>query len=82
MMTIEQSRNLNQDLTEIKARMDHILTVLRVSFDEEDAPVFRAQEVRAAVQRLVWALDRKSHSAVGSMHPGAWPRRSAAVISS
>lgn len=82
MMTIEQSRNLNKDLAEIAARLDHILTVLRVSFDEEDAPVFRTQEARAAVQRLVWAVERQSQTAPASAHPAAWPRRAAAVISS
>ena len=82
MMTIEQSRRLNQDLGEITARLDRILAVLRVSFGEEDPPVFRTQETRAAVQRLVWAIDRESQSAAGGMLDGARPKRTAAVISS
>lgn len=82
MITIEQSRNLNRDLAEIISRLDRIVSVLRVSFDQEDPPVFRAQEVRAAVQRLVWAIDRQSKSAASSALAADSPRRSSAVISS
>jgi hypothetical protein len=67
-MTKEQREILNQDLATITYRLSDITILLNACYGIEDA---RAEEAQAALQRLLWALERQGLSltvgrAVGS----------------
>lgn len=62
-MTKDQRGALDQDLARIMENLRDIASLLRACYSEMDQPVFRAEEARAAVQRLIWALERQSEAA-------------------
>ena len=63
----EQLETLNQDLATIVASMRDITTFLNACYGNKDACVWRAEEVQAALQRLLWALERQGRPlAVGN----------------
>jgi hypothetical protein len=64
-MTEEQRQILTQSLAQIMENLKNVLVQLRACYGEEDPPVFRAEEAGAAVQRLIWALERQSQAATG-----------------
>ena len=57
-MTKEQREILDQDLRKIMENLGDIGKLLNACYGDDDPRVERAAEGQAAVQRLVWALDR------------------------
>ena len=58
-MTEDQRLTLNEHAATIIDLLKEITGVLRACYDDQDAPVWRAEEARAAMQRLLWALERQ-----------------------
>ena len=58
-MTEEQRRYLDQDLKATMENLENIANMLRASCGETDMTVIRADEATGAVQRLVWAVERR-----------------------
>jgi hypothetical protein len=71
-MTKEQRESLNQDLATIMESLSDISILLNACYGSKDPRAARAEEAQAALQRLLWALERQGISltmgdAVGSM---------------
>jgi len=62
-MTKEQRETLDRDLITVMDSLGNIAIMLRACYSEDDTQVWRADEARAAVQRLLWALERQAHTA-------------------
>jgi len=58
-MTEDQRRALDLGIATIMETLSDISDVLRACYDDQDPPVWRAEEARAAMQRLLWALERQ-----------------------
>ena len=58
-MTKEQREILDQDLATIVKSLGDISTLLNACYGEKDPRVARAEESQAALQRLLWALERQ-----------------------
>jgi hypothetical protein len=58
-MTKDQRDTLDQDLARIMENPGDIAGLLRAGYSEKDHSVSRVEESRAAVQRLIWALERQ-----------------------
>ena len=58
-MTDEQRQCLERDLTSMTENLDVIANLLRACYGDGDMTVIRAEEASGAVQRLVWAVERK-----------------------
>ena len=57
-MSAEQGDELDQSTKTITEKLDDIVGLLRACYDEHDSRTLRAEEVRAAMQRFRWALER------------------------
>jgi hypothetical protein len=62
-MTKDQRQALDKDLAAIMENLENVATLLCACYDDKAVPVWRAGEARAAVQRLLWALERQSEVA-------------------
>jgi DNA topoisomerase VI subunit A len=51
---------LNQDLATIMQSLGDIATLLNACYGSKDPRVARAEEAQAALQRFLWALERKA----------------------
>jgi hypothetical protein len=58
-MTKEQREILDQDLATIAKNLGDISTLLNACYGDKDPRVARAEESQAALQRLLWALERQ-----------------------
>lgn len=61
-MTEEQREILSQDLATIVESLGDIATLLNACYGSKDPRVARAEEAQAALQRLLWALERQGLS--------------------
>ena len=61
-MTEDQRRDLNQDLATVVDDLDSIATLLHACYGDEDPQTSRADEACAAMQRLLWAIERHHQS--------------------
>ena len=61
-MTKEQREIFNQDLATITHRLSEITILLNACHGTEDPRVVRAEEAQAALQRLLWELERQGLS--------------------
>jgi hypothetical protein len=61
-MTKEQRETLDRDLATILESLAGIETLLRACYRDEDPRVYRAGEASAAVQRLLWAMERQAQA--------------------
>ena len=62
-LTIRQLQQVHEDVAELANRAEEITTVFRAAQGPEDPRAVRAQEVRDAIQRLQWAMERLSKNA-------------------
>jgi hypothetical protein len=58
-ITKEQCEILNQDLATIMQRLSDITNLLNACYGNNDPRAARAEESQAALQRLLWALERQ-----------------------
>jgi hypothetical protein len=58
-MTKEQRQILDQDLATIVKNLGDISSLLNACYGDKDQRVTRAEESQAALQRLLWALERQ-----------------------
>jgi hypothetical protein len=58
-MTKEQRESLDQQLATITEMLGEIAILLNACYGDKDQRVERAQAAQAAVQRLLWALERE-----------------------
>jgi hypothetical protein len=58
-MTDEQRQCLDHNLTAIMGDLDDIANLLRACYGGGDMTVMRAEEASGAMQRLVWAVERR-----------------------
>lgn len=58
-MTVEQARNLDESLKAIFENLKDIANLLRACNGETDITASRAEEAGGAVQRLIWAVERR-----------------------
>jgi hypothetical protein len=63
-ITEDQQHTLNQDLASTGENLERTTILLRACYGEKDKRVIRAEEARGAVQRLIWALERESETAI------------------
>ena len=57
-LTVEQRRQLIQDLASVEERLEAIAVLMRASYGDDSQPAIRAEETAAALQRLKWELER------------------------
>jgi uncharacterized coiled-coil DUF342 family protein len=57
--TGQQRQMLNQNLAEVRGRLENIISFVQACFGEESNALIRAEEARNALQRLEWALERE-----------------------
>ena len=57
-ITIEQREALDRDLVMINETLAEIVMLLSASRRDKTEPLERAEEAQAAVQRLIWAVER------------------------
>jgi len=86
-MSTEQRAELDQSMGTISEMLEDIVGVLRACYDDHDSRTLRAEEVRAAMQRFRWALERQAfaeapHNAGDDRIPVACVRAVAADASS
>jgi phage FluMu protein gp41 len=62
-LSIQQIRQVNQDVAELTDRAQEITKILLAAYGAEDPRAVRAQEVSDAVQRLQWAMEREPNTA-------------------
>lgn len=62
-MPLNQRQSLHRELGRIQHDLGNLTFLLRTYFSEEDGPVYRAEEARAAVQRLIWVFEREIQTA-------------------
>jgi hypothetical protein len=58
-MTKEQRELLDQDLATVMKNLGNMAMLLNACYGDMDPSVARAAEAHAAVQRLVWAVERQ-----------------------
>ena len=59
-MTKEQRETLDHDLATIVTGLSDVATLLGACYGDKDPRHVRAQEAEAALQRLLWALERQA----------------------
>jgi hypothetical protein len=59
-MSADQRNDLDQSMGTITEMLEDIVGLLRACYDEQDSRTLRAEEVRAAMQRLRWVLERQA----------------------
>lgn len=57
-LTIEQTRQTQQDIDEMTGRAEEIAKLMSAAYGDSDQRTIRAQECHAALQRLQWELGR------------------------
>ncbi len=65
-ITEEQRRDLNESLAAVMRTLDSAAILLRACYGENDASVMRAAEASGAVQRLIWAVERRGAQRQGA----------------
>ena len=58
-MTEEQRRYLDYDLRAMMENLENAANLLGACYGATDMTVIRAEEATGAVQRLVWAIERR-----------------------
>ena len=58
-LTKDQRQTLDRDLATITESLENTASPLRVCYGDEDRLVYRSDEASAAVQRLLWAMERQ-----------------------
>lgn len=58
-LTKDQRQTLDRDLATITESLENIASPLRVCYGDADRLVYQADEASAAVQRLLWAMERQ-----------------------
>ena len=58
-LSIQQLRQVQEDVAELTDRAEKTTKHMLAAYGPEDPRVVRAQEVRAAIQRLQWAIERQ-----------------------
>ncbi|MGA2594402.1 MAG: hypothetical protein ABSH32_31260 [Bryobacteraceae bacterium] len=64
-MTDDQRQALDRNLATIMEKLGDVASLLRACYDAQDPPVWRAAEALAAMQRLLWALQRVDGGLLG-----------------
>ena len=77
-MTEDQRQALDRDLAIIMEKLGDVGSLLRACYDGQDPPVWRAAEALAAMQRLLWALERVDGGLLGET--AAEPLRQAVLL--
>ena len=62
-LSIQQLQQLLEDVAELADRAEEIRKLLLAANGPEDPRAVRADEVRNAIQRLQWAMERQSKNA-------------------
>ena len=57
-LTIRQLLQAHEDIAQLADRAQEITKLLASAYGSEDRRTVRAQEVRDAIQRLQWAMER------------------------
>jgi hypothetical protein len=64
-LSIQQLQQVNQDVPELIDRAQEITKIMVAACGLEDPRAVRAQEVRDAIQRLQWAMEREPNGTNG-----------------
>jgi|HubBroStandDraft_4_1064222.scaffolds.fasta_scaffold486531_2 hypothetical protein len=59
-MSADQRNDMDKSMGTITEMMEDIVGLLRACYDDHDSRTLRAEEVRAAMQRFRWALERQA----------------------
>jgi hypothetical protein len=65
-LTVEQFRQIEQDLAEMRVRAEEIFHLMSAGCGESDPRTSRAEEVTGAIQRLQWAMERTADGLIAS----------------
>jgi ElaB/YqjD/DUF883 family membrane-anchored ribosome-binding protein len=61
-LSIRQVQQVNEDVAELADRVEQLVKLMLAAHGPEDARAVRAQDIRDAIQRFQWAMDRQSKS--------------------
>jgi hypothetical protein len=81
-MTEDQRQALDLGMAQIMETLRDIAGVLRACYDDQDPPVWRVEEARAAMQRLLWAIERQEPGEAGPLYAAEAPEASEKSASS
>lgn len=59
LLSIQQLRQVQEDVAELTDHAEKITKHMLSAYGPDDPRVVRAQEIRAAIQRLQWAIERQ-----------------------
>jgi hypothetical protein len=59
-MSADQRNDMDKSMGTITEMLGDIVGLLRACYDDHDSRTLRAEEVRAAMQRFRWALERQA----------------------
>jgi hypothetical protein len=57
-LSIRQILQAHEDIAQLASRAEGITKLLTAAYGSEDRRTMRAQEIRDAIQRLQWAMER------------------------
>ncbi len=84
-MSAEQRLEFENSLETITERLEEMVSLMQACYGEQDARTLRSDEVRGAMQRFRWALEREAQidesSRGGPAHFTARVRATAASVS-
>jgi hypothetical protein len=57
-LSSQQLQQVQEDVAELADRAEEITKLMLAAYGPEDPRAVRAQEIRASIQRLQWAIER------------------------
>ena len=58
-LSSQQLQQLNEDVAELVGRAEELVELMLAAHGPEDPRAVRAQEIRDAIQRFQWAMERQ-----------------------
>jgi hypothetical protein len=58
-LSVRQVEQVNKEVAELAVRVEQLVKLMLAAHGPEDATAVRAQEIRDAIQRFQWAMERQ-----------------------
>ena len=58
-LSVRQTQQVNEDVAELASRVEELVKLMLAAYGPEDSRAVRAQEIRDAIQRFQWAMERQ-----------------------
>jgi hypothetical protein len=59
-LSTRQLQQVNEDVAELAGRAEELAKLMRATHGPDDPRAVRAQDIRDAIQRFQWAMERQS----------------------